>query len=281
MPAADPLQGLNEAQRRAAAFGEPVPDGRGLRAGPLLVVAGAGTGKTMTLAHRVARLVLAGVPPPRILLLTFSRRAAREMTRRARRIVGRALSDDGRGGDVRLPWAGTFHSVANRLLREYAPNLGLDPGFSVLDRGDSADLMDVARQDLGLAPRDRRFPRKDTCLAIYSRTVNASTELKACLAEVFPCIRAIKSQDDDRVQPIIVFASAKPVEFNRGWLGMLGDFSGVDPISEDIARLTITPDLTDALLLTDDHNPIDLIRADEALRWRRRTADVLGDHVWF
>jgi DNA helicase-2/ATP-dependent DNA helicase PcrA len=186
MPAADPLQGLNEAQHRAATFGDPLPDGRGLRAGPLLVVAGAGTGKTLTLAHRVAQLVLAGVAPTRILLLTFSRRAAREMTRRARRIVGRALADDGRGEDVKLPWAGTFHSVANRLLREYAPNLGLDPGFSVLDRGDSADLMDVARQDLGLAPRDRRFPRKDTCLSIYSRTVNARAGLKDCLAEVFP-----------------------------------------------------------------------------------------------
>jgi DNA helicase-2/ATP-dependent DNA helicase PcrA len=180
------LQGLNEAQRRAASFGAPRPGGRGVQAGPLLVIAGAGTGKTMTLAHRVAHLVLAGVAPERILLLTFSRRAAREMTRRARRILGQALADQGRGESVRLPWAGTFHSIASRLLREYAANLGLDPGFSVMDRGDSADLMDVARQQLGCAEQRRRFPRKDTCLAIYSRTVNARASLGDCLAEVWP-----------------------------------------------------------------------------------------------
>lgn len=185
LPAAT-LEGLNEAQRRAVTFGERPPGSHGLTAGPLLVVAGAGTGKTMTLAHRVGHLVLAGVPPARILLLTFSRRAAREMTRRARRIVGQALADHGRGEAVQLPWAGTFHSVANRLLREYAFNLGLDPGFSVLDRGDAADLMDVARQELKLGEAARRFPRKDTCLAIYSRTVNARAELAECLAEAWP-----------------------------------------------------------------------------------------------
>jgi DNA helicase II / ATP-dependent DNA helicase PcrA len=185
LPAAT-LQGLNEAQCRAATFGAAHPGGRGVAAGAMLIVAGAGTGKTMTLAHRVAHLVLSGVPPGRILLLTFSRRAAREMTRRARRIVGQALADQGRGEAVRLPWAGTFHSVANRLLREYAANLGLDPGFSVLDRGDAADLMDVARQELALGERARRFPRKDTCLAIYSRTVNARAALQDCLEEGWP-----------------------------------------------------------------------------------------------
>jgi DNA helicase II / ATP-dependent DNA helicase PcrA len=180
------LEGLNEAQRRAVTFGQARPDGRGFSAPALLVVAGAGTGKTMTLAHRVAHLVIAGVPPARILLLTFSRRASREMTGRAARIVGQALADQGRGASVRLPWAGTFHSIANRLLREYASNLGLDPGFSVLDRGDAADLMDVARQELALGERARRFPRKDACLAIYSRAVNSRTALADCLAEGWP-----------------------------------------------------------------------------------------------
>ena len=185
LPAAT-LEGLNEAQRRAVTFGDPLPGGRGVDAGAMLVVAGAGTGKTMTLAHRVGHLVLAGVPPARILLLTFSRRAAREMTRRARRIVAQALAGQGRGEAVKLPWAGTFHSVANRLLREYAANLGLDPGFSVLDRGDAADLMDVARQELGLGEGRRRFPRKDACLAIYSRSVNGRADLADCLAEGWP-----------------------------------------------------------------------------------------------
>src|SRR6056297_2779041 len=130
------LARLNPAQREAATWGERAAGG-GFRAGPLLVIAGAGTGKTMTLAHRVANLVLEGVDPDRILLLTFTRRAAEEMLRRARAIVRRSLklSEDSRA--VRFAWSGTFHSVANRLLRHYAGNVGLDPAFSVLDRGDA------------------------------------------------------------------------------------------------------------------------------------------------
>lgn len=186
MPAAALLDDLNEAQRRAVTCGERPEGGRGLASGPVLIVAGAGTGKTMTLAHRVGHLVLAGVPPERILLLTFSRRAAREMVGRARRVVGHSTAERGGGEAVRLPWSGTFHSVANRLLREYAANLGLDPGFSVLDRGDAADLMDVARQESGLADERRRFPRKDTCLAIYSRTMNARAPLADCLETGWP-----------------------------------------------------------------------------------------------
>src|ERR1044071_1049858 len=125
----DGLSALNPAQRMAATFG--APDARGaFNAGPLLIVAGAGTGKTNTLAHRVAHLILEGVAPERLLLLTFSRRAAQEMIRRAQRIVAHALSrhTGAAAGQApaaaRLAWAGTFHSVANRLLRRYAPRLG-------------------------------------------------------------------------------------------------------------------------------------------------------------
>ncbi|HXQ31002.1 MAG TPA: ATP-dependent helicase [Steroidobacteraceae bacterium] len=185
--AANPLEVLNDAQRAAAAFGEPRA-GR-FAAGPLLVIAGAGTGKTNTLAHRVAHLVLQGVDPARILLLTFTRRAAEEMTRRAERIVAQALATargTARGPAVRLPWAGTFHSVGNRLLRLHARSVGLDPSFTVLDRGDSADLIDVVRHELGLSARDKRFPRKDTCLAIYSHRVNTQRPLKATLEEHWP-----------------------------------------------------------------------------------------------
>jgi len=161
---------LNDRQREAAAFG----------AAPLLIIAGAGTGKTNTLAHRVAHLVLQGVSPQRILLLTFTRRAALEMTRRAQRIVGEVVAE------VRLPWSGTFHSVANRLIRRHAGRIGLDAGFSVLDRGDAADLLDVARHELGLSKTEKRFPRKDTCLAIYSHRVNTGAALRATLDVVFP-----------------------------------------------------------------------------------------------
>lgn len=185
--AADPLEVLNPAQREAATHGR-AEGARRVVAGPLLVIAGAGTGKTQTLAHRVAHLVLAGVDPGRILLLTFSRRAAAEMTRRAERIVAGTLTraDGTRGGAIRLPWAGTFHSIGNRLLRHYAREVGLDPAFSVLDRGDSADLLDVVRHGLGLSARDRRFPRKDTCLAIYSHRVNTLQPLAKTLETHWP-----------------------------------------------------------------------------------------------
>jgi DNA helicase-2/ATP-dependent DNA helicase PcrA len=176
------LARLNEPQRRAASFGEPAVGG-GVRCGPLLVVAGAGTGKTNTLAHRVAHLVLHGVDPVRILMLTFTRRAAAEMRRRAADLVRTAS-----GGAVheRLSWSGTFHAIGNRLLRQYAPALRLDPQFTVLDRGDAADLLDALRQELGLAQKEQRFPRKDTCLQIYSHRVNTQRSLGATLEEQFP-----------------------------------------------------------------------------------------------
>ncbi|HEX6995202.1 MAG TPA: ATP-dependent helicase [Gammaproteobacteria bacterium] len=179
---------LNPEQLRAATYGE--PGERGLVAGPLLVIAGAGTGKTNTLAHRVAYLLLSGVAPERILLLTFTRRAAHEMLRRAEHIAREAFRTASRTAAVpdatRALWAGTYHSIGNRLLREYATVLGLDPAFSVLDRGDAADLLDLVRQELGFAQKEKRFPRKDTCLAIYSHRVNASQPLARTLDEYFP-----------------------------------------------------------------------------------------------
>ena len=165
---------VNDAQRRAAEFGaagDDVPRG-------LLVIAGAGTGKTATLAHRVAALVAAGIDPARILLLTFTRRAAEEMKRRAQQLL--------RTPAIRLPWSGTFHSVANRLLREFSMNLGIQADFSVLDRGDAADLMDLLRHERGLSSQRRRFPRKDTCLAIYSHRVNGGKPLEEVLHAGFP-----------------------------------------------------------------------------------------------
>jgi DNA helicase-2/ATP-dependent DNA helicase PcrA len=109
------------------------------------------------------------------------------MTRRVEAIVRTALKADGANSQrFALPWAGTFHSIANRLLRQFAHNVGLEPSFSVLDRGDAADLMDVVRHELGLSKRSRRFPKKDTCLAIYSRTVNTRSDLRIVIDETFP-----------------------------------------------------------------------------------------------
>jgi DNA helicase-2/ATP-dependent DNA helicase PcrA len=183
------LEKLNPAQRRAASTGEPLAD-KGFKSGPLLIVAGAGTGKTDTLAHRVAHLTIHGVDPARILMLTFTRRAAVEMRRRARDIVKAALNEPLGGLSQtlaqRLSWAGTFHSMGNRLLRHYARHLRLDPQFTVMDRADSADLMDSVRQELGLASKEQRFPRKDTCLAIYSHRVNTQKALKESLEQQYP-----------------------------------------------------------------------------------------------
>jgi DNA helicase-2/ATP-dependent DNA helicase PcrA len=182
----DYLQMLNPAQRQAAEYGQKAR-GEVFQAGPLLVIAGAGTGKTMTLAHRVAHLIIQGVSPERILLLTFTRRAAQEMNRRVDAIARQSLSNSANPVAVGvLPWSGTFHSVANRLLRRFAANLGLDPGFSVLDRGDAADMIDVTRHQLALTKKSRRFPKKDTCLAIYSRCVNTQKALADVLDGSYP-----------------------------------------------------------------------------------------------
>ncbi len=187
------LDKLNAPQRKAVTHGEPLPE-KGYASGPLLIVAGAGTGKTDTLAHRVAHLVIHGVDPARILMLTFTRRAATEMRRRAHEITRKALNEPlgGLSQSIaqRLTWAGTFHAIGNRLLRHYAAHLQLDPHFTVIDRADSADLMDSLRQELGFAAKEQRFPRKETCLQIYSNRVNTRASLKDTLERNYPwCVQ--------------------------------------------------------------------------------------------
>ena len=159
--------------------------GQGVAVGPLLLLAGAGTGKTSTLVHRAAHLVLNGVDPARILMLAFTQRAAQEMIRRIQVIVSQVMADRGKLGDrsvqSRLLWSGTFHSVGNRILRLFATQLGLDPGFTVLSRAEAADFMGLIHHDLGFSGKDKRFPRKDTCLWIYSHRVNSRLSLKQTL----------------------------------------------------------------------------------------------------
>ncbi|RWE57407.1 ATP-dependent helicase [Mesorhizobium sp.] len=163
-----------------------VEHGDGKVAGPLLVIAGAGSGKTSTLAHRVAHLIVRGADPRRILLMTFSRRAASEMAKRVERIAGEVLGRDASIITDALSWAGTFHGIGARLLRDYALEIGLDPAFTIHDREDSADLMNLARHELGFSKTEGRFPTKGTCLAIYSRSVNAQAPLGEILGSVFP-----------------------------------------------------------------------------------------------
>jgi DNA helicase-2/ATP-dependent DNA helicase PcrA len=176
------LTTLNPQQRFAVEFGTGVQGPRG----PLLVIAGAGSGKTDTIAHRVAHLVLSGADPQRILLLTFSRRAALEMERRATRILGRVLGAPNGQRVPSLGWAGTFHGVGARLLRSYAERIGLDASFTIHDRGDSEDFLAIVRHDLGLSATARRFPTKATCLAVYSRVINSEAPLEAVLKTAFP-----------------------------------------------------------------------------------------------
>jgi len=142
--------------------------------GPLLVLAGAGTGKTTTLTARVGRLLERGVPAHRVLLLTFTRRAAAEM-------LGRAARDR-----RQKPWGGTFHSVAHRLVAANAAALGLPGDFAVIDPADAADLLDLVREEQGLARAGRRTPRKGLLLDLYSRSVNTGRPLSETLSETAP-----------------------------------------------------------------------------------------------
>jgi DNA helicase-2/ATP-dependent DNA helicase PcrA len=180
----DHLAKLNIEQRRAVEHG--VGGEAGFLAAPLLVIAGAGSGKTNTLAHRVANLIVNGADPRRILLLTFSRRAATEMSRRVESICAKVLGAKAGIMTDALTWAGTFHAIGARLLREYAEQIGLQPNFTIHDREDSADLMNLFRHQLGFSQTESRFPTKGTCLAIYSRAVNAEMPLDTVLLEHFP-----------------------------------------------------------------------------------------------
>lgn len=168
---ADWLDSLNNAQREAVTHSD----------GPLLVIAGAGTGKTKTLACRVAWLVQQGVSADKILLLTFTRRAAGEMLRRAGHMTSQSTT-----GAV---WGGTFHAIANRLLRVYGSAIGLSRDFTVMDQGDAADLMNLLRSELGLAGKNRRFPKKGTLNSIYSRVVNSQAQLTRILDKEYPWCR--------------------------------------------------------------------------------------------
>ena len=158
---------LNAEQLAAVAHGD----------GPLLIVAGAGTGKTRTLVHRVAALIARGVAPERILLLTFTRRAAEEMLARVERLTGQ---------QGRRVQGGTFHGTAHSTLRQFGQSAGIAEGFTILDQADSEDLMQLARAALGFGARERRFPKKETLQALYSRHINTDRTVEDLLRDSFP-----------------------------------------------------------------------------------------------
>ncbi|MCA1368637.1 ATP-dependent helicase [Bradyrhizobium sp. BRP14] len=186
------LEKLNERQREAVEHGIGLANGE--IGGPLLIIAGAGSGKTNTLAHRVAHLIVNGADPRRILLMTFSRRAASEMARRVQRICRQVLGDNAAIMTDALAWAGTFHGIGARLLRIYAEQIGLNVDFTIHDREDSADLMNLVRHELGFSKSESRFPTKSTCLAIYSRVVNSESSITEVLKSSYPWVAGWEEQ---------------------------------------------------------------------------------------
>ena len=198
-----------------------------MSAAPLLVIAGAGSGKTNTLAHRVAHLIVNGADPHRILLMTFSRRAAAEMARRVERICRQVIgANAGKVSDA-LTWAGTFHGIGARLLREYAGQIGLDPNFTIHDREDAADLMNLVRHQLGFSKTESRFPTKGTCLAIYSRAVNAEQPLNKVLRDHFPWCAGWEAQLRDLFGSYVEAKQAQNVldydDLLLYWAGTIAD----------------------------------------------------------
>jgi ATP-dependent DNA helicase UvrD/PcrA len=249
------LKSLNPAQREAVTCGD----------GPALVIAGAGTGKTWTLACRVAYLIQNGVPPERILLLTFSRRAARELLARAGRLVDRTHT-----GKV---WGGTFHATANRLLRIYGRALGLSPDFTVLDQADMADLMDLIRGERHPSRdrKERRFPKKDTLVAIYSRMVNAGEPLSGVLEQAFPWCR----DDADGIRAIFAEYTRRKRDQNvldYDDLLLYWRALGETPANRDVARLF-------EHVLVDEYQDTNPLQAQilQSLRAENRNLMVVGD----
>jgi DNA helicase II / ATP-dependent DNA helicase PcrA len=235
--------------------------------GPLLILAGAGTGKTTTLCARVAWLVSQGVAPERVMLLTFTRRAAREMLQRTRALVPMPAG----GGGV---LGGTFHSVAHRFVRMYAAALGLEPGFAVLDAGDAADLLDLLREEHGHAQSSRRFPKKSTLLDIYSRTVNAQRTLSDVVAESFPWV-------GDHVEAIAILLKAYTAR--KRALGVL-DLDDLLLYWRALAGdEVIGPVIERAIdhLLIDEYQDVNGLQVDivRSLRRERREVTVVGDDL--
>jgi DNA helicase-2/ATP-dependent DNA helicase PcrA len=235
--------------------------------GPLLILAGAGTGKTTTLCGRVAWLVTQGVAPDRIMLLTFTRRAAREMLQRTRALVALPV---GSGATL----GGTFHSVAHRFVRMHAASLGLGPGFAVLDAADAADLLDLIREEHGHAQSRRRFPKKSTLLDIYSRTVNAQQTLSEVVPQSFPWC-------EDHIEAIATLLKAYTAR--KRVLGVL-DLDDLLLYWRALAADdVIGPAIDDGLdhVLIDEYQDVNGLQVDIIRSLRRRRLDVtaVGDDM--
>lgn len=266
---ADPFARLNAEQRSAAEHGAGLPPAEQL---PLLIIAGAGSGKTNTLAHRVAKLVLDGADPQRILLLTFSRRAASDMGRRVGQVLQQVLKLGPSTMPPALPWSGTFHAVGARLLRDYAVSIGLEEDFTIQDRGDSEDMMGLLRHEMGLSATDKRFPLKGTCLSIYSRAVNTRRDLSHVLQTQFPWCKEWERQLGELFSRYVDAKQEQHVldydDLLLFWADMLSD--------EELARLV--GERFD-FVLVDEYQDTNRLQADILLRLKPDGAGVtaVGD----
>jgi DNA helicase-2/ATP-dependent DNA helicase PcrA len=249
------LEQLNPEQRRAATHPP----------GPLLILAGAGTGKTTTLCARVAWLVAEGASPERMMLLTFTRRAAREMLQRTRTYV--QLPGGSRG-----VLGGTFHSVAHLFVRRHASALGLASGFGVLDAGDAADLIDLIREEHGHAQSKRRFPRKTTLLDIYSRTINAQQPVRQVVTGQFPWC-------EEHVEAMAVLFKAYGAR--KRALGVLDLDDLLLYWRALVSDEVVGPTIQDAFdhVLIDEYQDVNGLQVEivRALRLRRRSVTAVGD----
>ncbi len=228
------LDKLNDQQREAVRFGIGLPDE--VIGGPLLIIAGAGSGKTNTLAHRVAHLIVNGADPRRILLMTFSRRAASEMTRRVQRIARQVLDEKSSAMTDNLAWAGTFHGIGARLLRIYAEQIGIDVDFTIHDREDSADLMNLVRHDLGFSKSESRFPTKGTCLSIYSRVVNTQGSISTILKTAYPWTVHWEEQLKELFAAYVVAKQAQAVLDYDDLLLYWSQMVSIPELAEDIGN---------------------------------------------
>jgi DNA helicase-2/ATP-dependent DNA helicase PcrA len=168
-------EALNEEQRAVVGAG----------AGPILVIAGAGSGKTRVVTYRVARLIEAGVAPARIMLVTFTNRAAREMLGRVEALLG---------AEARRVWGGTFHSIANRLLRRHAVSLGYENNYSILDSEDAKDLIEACVEEAAIDTKARRFPKGEVLREMFSFATNTDTPLEQIVASKYPHFEPLDQQ---------------------------------------------------------------------------------------
>ena len=273
------LDGLNEEQRRAVTH----------QGGPLLVLAGAGTGKTRTLVARAAWLRGAqGVPASRILLLTFTRRAASDMLARA---------EAGSGGGSERICGGTFHAIAHKIIRQHAESFSLTPQFTILDPGDTVDILDVLRPDHGLAETGQRAPRAAACADIYTRCVNTGRPVSEVVTASFPWCAPFTGQlaglfraytarkrarhllDFDDLLLLWQAALADPVAgpVLRGMFDavLVDEYQDVNAVQASIVRL-LQPDGKQLTCVGDDAQAIYGFRGADPAHLRQLVADYPG-----